>query len=95
MAKTSLFGVAPEWIGGYVCHCRSGSLSEVSGALSSGSISFNSVQPCMVSGSSTPVQVQAPATAQGICVLSCPARLLTLNCAANQHSDHYTILTAL
>ncbi|XP_034094159.1 KAT8 regulatory NSL complex subunit 3 isoform X2 [Gymnodraco acuticeps] len=44
---------------------RSGSLSEVSGALSSGSISFNSVQPCMVSGSSTPVQVQAPATAQG------------------------------
>ncbi|XP_029296252.1 KAT8 regulatory NSL complex subunit 3 isoform X2 [Cottoperca gobio] len=43
---------------------RSGSLSEVSGALSSGSISFNSVHPCMVSGSSTAVQVQAPATAQ-------------------------------
>lgn len=43
---------------------RSGSLSEVSGALSPGSSSFNSVQPCMVSGSSTPVQVQAPATAQ-------------------------------
>ncbi|KAM9858978.1 KAT8 regulatory NSL complex subunit 3 isoform 2-T2 [Aulostomus maculatus] len=43
---------------------RSGSLSEVSGALSPGSSSFNSVQPCMVSGSSTPVQPQAPATAQ-------------------------------
>ncbi|XP_053180735.1 KAT8 regulatory NSL complex subunit 3 isoform X4 [Scomber japonicus] len=42
---------------------RSGSLSEVSGALSPGSSSFNSVQPCMVSGSSTPVQAQAPATA--------------------------------
>ncbi|XP_068460631.1 KAT8 regulatory NSL complex subunit 3 isoform X4 [Clinocottus analis] len=44
---------------------RSGSLSGVSGALSPGSSSFNSVQPCMVSGSSTPVQAQAPATAQG------------------------------
>ncbi|KAM4576075.1 KAT8 regulatory NSL complex subunit 3 isoform 2-T3 [Odontesthes bonariensis] len=43
---------------------RSGSLSEVSGALSPGSSSFNSVQPCMVSGSSTPAQVQAPAAAQ-------------------------------
>ncbi|XP_041855662.1 KAT8 regulatory NSL complex subunit 3 isoform X2 [Melanotaenia boesemani] len=43
---------------------RSGSLSEVSGALSPGSSSFNSVQPCMVSGSSTPTQVQAPAAAQ-------------------------------
>ncbi|XP_070402149.1 KAT8 regulatory NSL complex subunit 3 isoform X2 [Nothobranchius furzeri] len=43
---------------------RSGSLSEVSGALSPGSSSFSSVQPCMVSVSSTPVQVQAPATAQ-------------------------------
>ncbi|XP_028270520.1 KAT8 regulatory NSL complex subunit 3 isoform X3 [Parambassis ranga] len=43
---------------------RSGSVSEVSGALSPGSSSFNSVQPCMVSGSSPPVQVQAPATAQ-------------------------------
>nr|XP_057927552.1 KAT8 regulatory NSL complex subunit 3 isoform X3 [Doryrhamphus excisus] len=43
---------------------RSGSLSEVSGALSPGSSSFNSVQPCMVSGSSTPFQAQAPATAQ-------------------------------
>ncbi|KAM9392097.1 KAT8 regulatory NSL complex subunit 3 isoform 2-T3 [Pholidichthys leucotaenia] len=43
---------------------RSGSLSEVSGALSPGSSSFNSVQPCMVSGPSTPAQVQAPATAQ-------------------------------
>ncbi|XP_029366894.1 KAT8 regulatory NSL complex subunit 3 isoform X2 [Echeneis naucrates] len=43
---------------------RSGSLSEVSGALSPGSSSFSSLQPCMVSGSSTPVQAQAPATAQ-------------------------------
>ncbi|CAJ1068609.1 KAT8 regulatory NSL complex subunit 3 isoform X1 [Xyrichtys novacula] len=44
---------------------RSGSVSEVSGALSPGSSSFSSsVQPCMVSGSSTPAQVQAPATAQ-------------------------------
>ncbi|XP_072244312.1 KAT8 regulatory NSL complex subunit 3 isoform X2 [Leuresthes tenuis] len=43
---------------------RSGSLSEVSGALSPGSSAFNSVQPCMVSGSSTPAQVQAPAAAQ-------------------------------
>uniref|UniRef100_A0A665W3C2 KAT8 regulatory NSL complex subunit 3 n=1 Tax=Echeneis naucrates TaxID=173247 RepID=A0A665W3C2_ECHNA len=53
-----------DTIGGYVCHCRSGSLSEVSGALSPGSSSFSSLQPCMVSGSSTPVQAQAPATAQ-------------------------------
>uniref|UniRef100_A0A665W475 KAT8 regulatory NSL complex subunit 3 n=1 Tax=Echeneis naucrates TaxID=173247 RepID=A0A665W475_ECHNA len=36
----------------------------VSGALSPGSSSFSSLQPCMVSGSSTPVQAQAPATAQ-------------------------------
>ncbi|XP_054905281.1 KAT8 regulatory NSL complex subunit 3 isoform X3 [Poeciliopsis prolifica] len=43
---------------------RSGSLSEVSGAMSPGSGSFSSVQPCMVSVSSTPAQVQAPATAQ-------------------------------
>uniref|UniRef100_A0A8D3CS81 KAT8 regulatory NSL complex subunit 3 n=1 Tax=Scophthalmus maximus TaxID=52904 RepID=A0A8D3CS81_SCOMX len=43
---------------------RSGSLSEVTGALSPGSSSFNSVQPCMVSGSSTAAQAQAPATAQ-------------------------------
>ncbi|XP_054466898.1 KAT8 regulatory NSL complex subunit 3 isoform X2 [Anoplopoma fimbria] len=43
---------------------RSGSLSEVCGALSPGSSSFSSVQPCMVSGSSTPVAAQAPATAQ-------------------------------
>ncbi|XP_068594434.1 KAT8 regulatory NSL complex subunit 3 [Brachionichthys hirsutus] len=43
---------------------RSGSLSEMSGALSPGSSSFGSVQPCLVSGSTTPVQVQAPATAQ-------------------------------
>uniref|UniRef100_A0A3Q2CSZ3 KAT8 regulatory NSL complex subunit 3 n=1 Tax=Cyprinodon variegatus TaxID=28743 RepID=A0A3Q2CSZ3_CYPVA len=42
----------------------SGSLSEVSGALSPGSSSFSSGQPCMVSVSSTPAQVQAPATAQ-------------------------------
>ncbi|XP_028313455.1 KAT8 regulatory NSL complex subunit 3 isoform X2 [Gouania willdenowi] len=42
---------------------RSGSVSEVSGALSPGSSSF-SVQPCMVSGSSTAAHVQAPATAQ-------------------------------
>lgn len=39
---------------------RSGSLSEVCGALSPGSNSFNS----MVSGSATPAQAQAPATAQ-------------------------------
>nr|XP_046243105.1 KAT8 regulatory NSL complex subunit 3 isoform X2 [Scatophagus argus] len=43
---------------------RSGSLSEMSGALSPGSSSFSSVQPCMVSGSSAPAQAQAPATAQ-------------------------------
>ncbi|CAG5921744.1 unnamed protein product [Menidia menidia] len=43
---------------------RCASLSEVSGALSPGSSSFNSAQPCMVSGSSTPAQVQAPAAAQ-------------------------------
>lgn len=43
---------------------RSGSLSEVSGALSPGSSSFSSVQPCIVSGPSTPAQAQAPATAQ-------------------------------
>ncbi|XP_056138068.1 KAT8 regulatory NSL complex subunit 3 isoform X1 [Lampris incognitus] len=43
---------------------RSGSLSEVSSSLSLGSSSFNSVQPCMVSGSSTPIQAQTPATAQ-------------------------------
>ncbi|XP_049618180.1 KAT8 regulatory NSL complex subunit 3 isoform X3 [Syngnathus scovelli] len=43
---------------------RSASRSEVSGALSLGSSPFNSVQPCMVSGSSVPIQVQAPATAQ-------------------------------
>uniref|UniRef100_A0A7N8XTR0 KAT8 regulatory NSL complex subunit 3 n=1 Tax=Mastacembelus armatus TaxID=205130 RepID=A0A7N8XTR0_9TELE len=54
----------------------SGSLSEVSGALSPGSSSFNSVQPCMVSGSSTAVQAQAPATAQGIFVLSSSASSL-------------------
>ncbi|XP_069034361.1 KAT8 regulatory NSL complex subunit 3 isoform X3 [Embiotoca jacksoni] len=51
-------------LSGLLAGQRSGSLSEVSGALSPGSSSFSSVQPCMVSGSSTPVQVQAPATAQ-------------------------------
>ncbi|XP_032372952.1 KAT8 regulatory NSL complex subunit 3 isoform X2 [Etheostoma spectabile] len=54
---------AKELSGLLTCQ-RSGSLSEVSGALSPGSSSFNSVQPCMVSGSSTPVLAQAPATAQ-------------------------------
>ncbi|XP_076006748.1 KAT8 regulatory NSL complex subunit 3 isoform X2 [Genypterus blacodes] len=43
---------------------RSGSVSEVSSALSPSSSSFTSVQPCMVSGSSTPAQAQAPATGQ-------------------------------
>uniref|UniRef100_H3CZR1 KAT8 regulatory NSL complex subunit 3 n=1 Tax=Tetraodon nigroviridis TaxID=99883 RepID=H3CZR1_TETNG len=43
---------------------RSGSLSEMSGALSPGSSSVSSVPPCMVSGSSTPIQAQAPATAK-------------------------------
>lgn len=43
---------------------RSGSLSEVSGALSPGCSSLGSVQHCMVSGSSTPVLAQAPASAQ-------------------------------
>ncbi|XP_078107723.1 KAT8 regulatory NSL complex subunit 3 isoform X1 [Sander vitreus] len=51
-------------LSGLLAGQRSGSLSEVSGALSPGSSSFNSVQPCMVSGSSTPVLAQAPATAQ-------------------------------
>lgn len=77
--QTALAGSALEQTGGYVCHCRSGSLSEMSGALSPGSSSFS-----MVSGSSTPVQVQAPATAQGISV--CPALHVCLhsqNCAAN------------
>ncbi|XP_056888792.1 KAT8 regulatory NSL complex subunit 3 isoform X13 [Takifugu flavidus] len=43
---------------------RSASLSEMSGALSPGSSSVNSVPLCMVSVSSTPIQAQAPATAQ-------------------------------
>lgn len=78
-----------------MCHCRSGSLSEVSGALSPGSSSFNSVQPCMVSGSSTPVQAQAPATAPGTSVLSCTP-VCTLHCAANLSavvSTHSAVLT--
>lgn len=71
----------------------------MSGALSPGSSSFNSVQTCMVSGSSTPTQAQAPATAQGISVLSCPARLFaSSNCAAKLSavvSTHSALLTAL
>ncbi|XP_015244679.1 PREDICTED: KAT8 regulatory NSL complex subunit 3 isoform X2 [Cyprinodon variegatus] len=51
-------------LSGLLTSPRSGSLSEVSGALSPGSSSFSSGQPCMVSVSSTPAQVQAPATAQ-------------------------------
>eukprot|EP00066_Takifugu_rubripes_P026161 XP_011615427.1 PREDICTED: KAT8 regulatory NSL complex subunit 3 isoform X3 [Takifugu rubripes] len=43
---------------------RSASLSKMSGALSPGSSSVNSVPLCMVSVSSTPIQAQAPATAQ-------------------------------
>ncbi|CAG01623.1 unnamed protein product, partial [Tetraodon nigroviridis] len=42
----------------------SGLLTEMSGALSPGSSSVSSVPPCMVSGSSTPIQAQAPATAK-------------------------------
>uniref|UniRef100_H2RW78 KAT8 regulatory NSL complex subunit 3 n=1 Tax=Takifugu rubripes TaxID=31033 RepID=H2RW78_TAKRU len=59
---TALTGLASE----------SASLSEMSGALSPGSSSVNSVPLCMVSVSSTPIQAQAPATAQGTCsVLPC------------------------
>ncbi|XP_010874732.2 KAT8 regulatory NSL complex subunit 3 isoform X12 [Esox lucius] len=43
---------------------RSGSLTGMSSALSMGSSSFHHLQSCMVSGSSSPVQAQAPATAQ-------------------------------
>ncbi|KAL0979432.1 hypothetical protein UPYG_G00184980 [Umbra pygmaea] len=43
---------------------RSGSVTGMSSALSLGSCSFHNVQSCMVSGSFTPVQAQAPATAQ-------------------------------
>lgn len=66
MAKQHSLGRLLKQTAGCVCHCRSGSLSEMPGALSPGSSSFS-----MVSGSSTPVQVQAPATAQGTAV--CPA----------------------
>lgn len=66
MAKQHLLGRRLKHTAGCVCHCRSGSLSEMPGALSPGSSSFS-----MVSGSSTPVQVQAPATGQGTAV--CPA----------------------
>ncbi|XP_035641504.1 KAT8 regulatory NSL complex subunit 3-like isoform X2 [Oncorhynchus keta] len=43
---------------------RSGSLTGVSSSQSSGSSSFHNLQSCMVSGSSSQVQAQAPATAQ-------------------------------
>lgn len=66
IAKQHLLGRLLKQTAGCVCHCRSGSLSEMPGALSTGSSSFS-----MVSGSSTPVQVQAPASAQGTAV--CPA----------------------
>ncbi|TNN34175.1 KAT8 regulatory NSL complex subunit 3 [Liparis tanakae] len=58
---------------------RSGSLSEVSAALSPGSSSFNSVQPCMVSGSSAPVPAQAPATAASAPSASSLLRGLSFN----------------
>ncbi|CAB1319771.1 unnamed protein product [Coregonus sp. 'balchen'] len=48
-------------VSGLLTAQRSGSLTGVSSAQSSGSSSF---QSCMVSGSSSPVQAQAPATAQ-------------------------------
>ncbi|XP_014015609.1 KAT8 regulatory NSL complex subunit 3 isoform X6 [Salmo salar] len=51
-------------LSGLLTSQRSGSLTEVSSALSSGSSSFHNLQSCMVSGSSSPVQAQAPATAQ-------------------------------
>ncbi|XP_046871602.1 KAT8 regulatory NSL complex subunit 3 isoform X5 [Hypomesus transpacificus] len=43
---------------------RSGSLSEGCSALASGAGPFHHLQTCMVSGSSSPVQAQAPVTAQ-------------------------------
>ncbi|XP_034025851.1 KAT8 regulatory NSL complex subunit 3 isoform X4 [Thalassophryne amazonica] len=51
-------------LSGFLSGHRSGSLSEGSGALSPCSSSFNGMQPCMVSGSSTAVQAQTPATVQ-------------------------------
>ncbi|XP_020345535.1 KAT8 regulatory NSL complex subunit 3 isoform X2 [Oncorhynchus kisutch] len=51
-------------LSGLLTSQRSGSLTEVSSALSSGSSSFHNLQSCMVSGSSSPVQAQAPASAQ-------------------------------
>lgn len=96
---TALAGLASEEIGGYVCYCRSGSLSEMSGALSPGSSSVSSVPPCMVSGSSTPIQAQALATAQGTCsVLPCTS-VCTLKlcswllcCTTNTWCSPYHIL---
>uniref|UniRef100_A0A4W5MAD4 KAT8 regulatory NSL complex subunit 3 n=1 Tax=Hucho hucho TaxID=62062 RepID=A0A4W5MAD4_9TELE len=51
-------------VSGLLTAQRSGSLTGVSSAQSSGSSSFHNLQSCMVSGSSSPVQAQAPATAQ-------------------------------
>uniref|UniRef100_A0A6Q2XWH1 KAT8 regulatory NSL complex subunit 3 n=1 Tax=Esox lucius TaxID=8010 RepID=A0A6Q2XWH1_ESOLU len=48
----------------FVSKYLSGSLTGMSSALSMGSSSFHHLQSCMVSGSSSPVQAQAPATAQ-------------------------------
>lgn len=75
MAKQHSLGRLLKQTAACVCHCRSASLSEMPGALSPGSSSFS-----MVSGSSTPVQVQAPATAQGTALSvppcsQCAARL--------------------
>ncbi|XP_039530689.1 KAT8 regulatory NSL complex subunit 3 isoform X2 [Pimephales promelas] len=44
---------------------RSGGLADVSGVLGSSEGSFHSLQGTVMSGSSSPVQAQAPATAQG------------------------------
>ncbi|CAM4713999.1 unnamed protein product [Leuciscus chuanchicus] len=44
---------------------RSGGLADVSGVLGSSEGSFHSLQGSVMSGSSSPVQAQAPATAQG------------------------------
>uniref|UniRef100_A0A671T7D7 KAT8 regulatory NSL complex subunit 3 n=1 Tax=Sinocyclocheilus anshuiensis TaxID=1608454 RepID=A0A671T7D7_9TELE len=45
---------------------RSGGLADVSGALGSSEGPFHSLQGSVMSGSSSPVQAQAPATAQGL-----------------------------
>lgn len=79
MAKQHLLGRLLKQTAACVCHCRSGSLSEMPGALSPGSSSFS-----MVSGSSTPVQVQAPATAQGTAV--CPGLQPTCRTVASIHT---------